>query len=51
MKNLLINCYFDGMTVKEATDFISRCYQEVPTQRQINAAMKTIREQTNKSWN
>lgn len=50
MKNLLMNCYFDGMTISEAIIFIERCYHEAPTQKQINNAMKTIKEQLNKTW-
>lgn len=50
MKNLLMNCYYDGMTIKEAIDFIGRCYWEVPTEKQIENAKRIIKDCTNKEW-
>jgi ABC-type multidrug transport system ATPase subunit len=45
-----MNCFFDGMTVEEAVAFISRCYGETPTERQIKNAQKAIKDCTGKEW-
>ena len=50
MKNLLINCYYDGMTVKEAITFITNSYHEEPTEKAIQEARALIRSTTNKNW-
>ena len=50
MKNLLKNCYFDGMTLAQAIEFASRVYQEVPTDRQIANVRKSIKESTGIDW-
>lgn len=50
MTNILINCYYDGMTFGEAVAFINRCYGEYPTQREISKAQKSIKECTGKDW-
>ncbi len=50
MKNLLIKCYYDGMTLKEATDFIIRCYGESPNKKQIESAISTIKNCKNIEW-
>ncbi len=50
MKQLLISCFYDGMSVSEAVAFISRCYQETPTPRQIQNAKKTIKACTGIDW-
>lgn len=50
MKRLLINCFYEGMTVAAAVDFITRCYEETPTEKQIAAAKKTIKECNNVDW-
>ena len=52
MKNILINCYYDGMTVSQAKEFIKSVYKyEQVTEKQINNAKKTILNCTNKEWN
>jgi len=50
MKNLLINCFYDGMTLGEAIIFIKRCYQEAPTEKQIASAQKIIKESAGIDW-
>lgn len=50
MKNLLMNCFYDNMTIAEAADFIIRCYGEEPTERQIKNAQKTIKSTLNVEW-
>lgn len=51
MKKLLLNCYHDGMTVSEAISFISRCYQEKPTEKQLKDVKLLIKEFSKKEWN
>lgn len=51
MKNLLMNCYYDGLSIEEAKEFIEKCYHEVPTQKQIENAKKIIKNCENKEWN
>jgi transposase-like protein len=50
MTNLLINCYYDGMTVSEAKDFIKRNYKEEASEKAINKAKQKILSTTNKEW-
>ena len=50
MKNLLKNCYFDGMTIAQAVEFATRVYQEAPTNRQIENVKKSIKESTGIEW-
>ena len=44
MKRLLINLFYDGYSLDEAIDFITRNYEEEPTQKQIESAKKSILE-------
>jgi|GEM_PF-2217953 hypothetical protein len=50
MKNLLINTYFDGMTLDQAIAFITRCYGKAPTEKQIQEAKQSIKNSTNVDW-
>lgn len=50
MKNLLINCFYDGMTLGQAIAYIERCYTETPTDRQIKLAQNSIKACTGKEW-
>lgn len=50
MKDLLLNCYWDGMTLGAAIIFIKRCYSETPSEKHIKAAKKLIKECTGKNW-
>jgi len=50
MKELLIRCYFDGMTLTEAIDFLTSACREAPTPRQIAAAKKRIMSFANVDW-
>lgn len=50
MTNLLTNCYYDGMTVNEAKEFIKRNYQEEVTEKVLNKVKAKILSTTNKEW-
>jgi uncharacterized protein YpuA (DUF1002 family) len=50
MKDLLISCYYDRMSLKEAISFVENSYGECPTERQINSAVKSIKDCTNIDW-
>lgn len=50
MTNLLINCYFDGLTIAEAREFIERCTGEAVTETQINRAVASILESAGDDW-
>ena len=50
MYNILINCFYSGLTVSQARDFIMRCYGENPSEKQITKAQKSIKESTGREW-
>jgi transposase-like protein len=50
MTNLLMNCYYDGMTVKQAKEFIERNYKEEVTEKALNKVKQKILNNTNKEW-
>ena len=50
MKQLLLNCYWDGMTLANTVEYIARCFGETPTERQISAAKKAVKDSTGKDW-
>jgi hypothetical protein len=50
MTNLLMNCYYDGMTVKQAKEFIKNAYQEEVTEKALNKVKQKILNNTNKEW-
>ena len=50
MNRLLMACYFDGLTVAEAKEWIERVYQEKVTDKAIEKARNTVRTQMNKEW-
>ena len=50
MKRLLINCYYDGMTLGEAISFIKRCYQTSPSAKHIADAKQSIKDCTGVDW-
>lgn len=50
MKNALKSCYFDGMTLQQAIEFLTRCYGEVPSEKLIANVKKSIESSTKKEW-
>ena len=50
MVDLLQNCFWDGMSLGEATLFIKRCYQEAPKDEHIKNACHIIKECTGVEW-
>lgn len=50
MNRVLMDCYFDGLTVAEAKEWIERVYQEKVTDKAIERAKNTVRTQMNKEW-
>ena len=50
MNRLLMACYFDGLTIAEAKEWIERVYQEKVTDKAIENAQHTVRTQMNKEW-
>ena len=50
MYSILINCFFSGLTMAQARDFIMRCYGENPSEKQITKAQKSIKASTGKDW-
>lgn len=50
MRNLLMNCYYDGLTIEQTIAFVSRCYWETPTARQIENVKREIKETLNIEW-
>lgn len=51
MGKILLWLYFDGYNLNDAVEFIERCYQDKPTDKQIEKAKSTILKQTGKIWN
>ena len=50
MKNMLINCYYEGMSVSEAVNFLEASYHKTVLQKSIDLAVKEIKNFTNKEW-
>lgn len=50
MKSLLMNGFYDGMTVAETLEFLERVYQVKPTEKQVSKAKNQIKEMTGKEW-
>ena len=50
MCSLLINCFFSGLTITQAQEFILRCYGENPSEKQIEKAQKSIKQSTGREW-
>ena len=50
MKDLLMNCYYEGMTIEQSIEFITRCYDKAPTEKQLENAKKSIKQFANKEW-
>ena len=52
MKELLIRCYYDSMTLEEAINFVKNSYnggRDIP-KRTIENTLKEIRKTTNRDW-
>ena len=49
MRDLLIDCYYDGMTLNAALDFISRNYGSV-SNKTIVSAVASIKDCTGIDW-
>ena len=47
---LLIDCYYEKMTVDQAVEFIKRCYQETPTEDQIKRAKRFVKNIVDEEW-
>lgn len=45
-----MNCYYDGMTVEQAKDYIKRNYQEEVTEKALNKVKAKILSNLNKNW-
>ena len=43
MKKILISLFYDGKTITEAVEYCARCYQETPTQKDIESAKKAVK--------
>ena len=50
MATTLKDCYFDGMTIEQAVDFISRTCGETPTAKQIEKVKKSLASCGLKEW-
>jgi hypothetical protein len=50
MQDLLKRCYYDGMTVMEAVQFIERAYNKKITEKSIKIAKANIKSLTNIDW-
>ena len=50
MKRLLIDCFYNEMTLQEAIEFITSAYREAPSARSIEAAKKSIKACNNIDW-
>lgn len=51
MKELLLNCFYDKMTLGEAVAFVTRMTGKGPTNRSIKAAQNSIKLCTGIEWN
>lgn len=49
MRDYLIRCYYDGMTLAQACNFISASFGKEVKNRTIESVMKEIK-QTGKTW-
>jgi hypothetical protein len=49
-KEIMINCYFDKLTIKEAVEFAERCYSAKVTDRQIENVKKAIKSFEKIDW-
>jgi len=47
---LLIDCYYDGMTIAKAKEFIERCYEETVTEDQIKRAKRYVKNIMDEEW-
>ena len=50
MQDLLNRCYYDGMTVMEAVQFIERAYNKKITEKSIKIAKANIKASSNIDW-
>lgn len=50
MKDYLLSCYFDKMSVKEAVDFVQRGMGVKVSKKVLDQVKKTIKECTGKDW-
>ena len=46
-----MNLYYDGYTVADAVEFITRCYDKTPSNKMIETVKKELLEQANRVWN
>lgn len=50
MTEVLISCFFEGMSIEEALGYVERCYGERPTMRQLSLAAQQIQDSQNVEW-
>lgn len=50
MYRILLNCYYDGLTIEQAKEFIRDCYKEEVTEKQIEKAKLIIMNCEKKEW-
>lgn len=50
MKDFLMNCFYDGMTVSKACELINSSYGKYPTKKMIESVKKSIKEYNLTEW-
>jgi hypothetical protein len=50
MKDILLRCYHDDMSVAETISFIEKCYGKVPGVKVLNNVKAEIKRFANKDW-
>lgn len=50
MKDVLLNCFYDGMSVQDAVKFIESSYCKTPSDRIIEKAKTEIKQFSNSDW-
>lgn len=45
-----MKCYYDGMTLAQAVNFIERYYNSTPSEKQIEKVKSEIKSCLNKEW-
>jgi hypothetical protein len=51
VQNFLMNCFYDGLTVEQASKTYEQWYGKKLSAKSINVARDTIKRTTNKDWN
>ncbi len=51
MRDYLMNCFYDGMTISETVNFIERCFSKKPSEKMISKIKSEIKNNTGKDWN